>query len=228
MKRKGETNHFHLAGRLFQEYVCINQAKAEQQRYNFIEMNQEKLRSDLYQNVVDQLQGGDVDKNELGKQIILPATHPGSPRDMHARFQDAMAICSKFGGGKIDFFITMTANPNWKEIQENLDGQKSENRSDIIARVFQLKLKALEEELYKKGIFGKSVAHLRVIEFQKRGLPHAHILVILHMDDRIRIGDDADKVVCAEIPPHPDSITDQNPTKQQEKRAQVKNSESTY
>ena len=59
-----------------------------------------------------------------------------------------MAICSKFGGGKIDFFITMTANPNWKEIQENLDGQKSENRSDIISRVFQLKLKALEEDLH--------------------------------------------------------------------------------
>ena len=62
MKRRGETNHFHLAGRLFQEYVCINQAKAEQQRYNFIEMNQEKLRADLYQNVVDQLQGEDITK----------------------------------------------------------------------------------------------------------------------------------------------------------------------
>ena len=85
----------------------------------------------------------------LAKPIIFFATHPGSPRDMHARFQDAMAICSKFGGGKIDFFITMTANPNWKEIQENLDGQKSENRSDIIARVFQLKRKALGKELYK-------------------------------------------------------------------------------
>ena len=116
MKRRGETNHFHLAGRLFQEYVCINQAKAEQQRYNFIEMNQEKLRSDLYQNVVDQLQGGDVDKNELGKQIILPATHPGSPRAMHASFKDTMAVCTKHGKGKIDEFITVTSNPNWREV----------------------------------------------------------------------------------------------------------------
>ena len=87
---------------------------------------------------------------------------------MHAKFQDAMAICSKYGGGKIDLFITMTSNPNWKEVIEQLEpGQKSEDRPDIVARVFHLKLKELEDELYRKGIFGKHAAHLRVIEFQK-------------------------------------------------------------
>ena len=32
-QRPGETNHYLLAGRLFQEYVCLSFAKAEQQRF---------------------------------------------------------------------------------------------------------------------------------------------------------------------------------------------------
>ena len=66
------------------------------------------------------------------------------------------------------------------------------------------------------------MVHLRVIEFQKRGLPHAHILVILHQDDRIRTSEELDQIVSAEIPPHPDTITDENPEKQEIKRAPAK------
>lgn len=39
-----------------------------------------------------------------------------------------------------------------------------------------------------------------MIEFQKRGLPHAHILLILDEASKIRIADDIDRVVSAEIP----------------------------
>ena len=38
------------------------------------------------------------------------------------------------------------------------------------------------------------------IEFQKRGLPHAHILLFLHSDDKIRSQDKIDKFISAEIP----------------------------
>ena len=37
---------------------------------------------------------------------------------MHARFQDAMAIVRKLD--KPDFFITITCNPQWPEIQRAL------------------------------------------------------------------------------------------------------------
>ena len=47
---------------------------------------------------------------------------------------------------------------------------------------------------------GKVIAHIRVIEFQKRGLPHAHILLIMHIDDKPRTMDDVDTAVSAEIP----------------------------
>ncbi|XP_021740404.1 uncharacterized protein LOC110706755 [Chenopodium quinoa] len=39
-----------------------------------------------------------------------------------------------------------------------------------------------------------------VIEFQKRGLPHAHFLVILKQEYKIKCPSDFDKFVCAEIP----------------------------
>lgn len=39
-----------------------------------------------------------------------------------------------------------------------------------------------------------------VIEFQKRGLPHTHMLVWLHPEDRPKTTEEIDKLVSAEIP----------------------------
>ena len=41
---------------------------------------------------------------------------------------------------------------------------------------------------------------MHVIEFQQRGLPHAHILIIFREEDRIRTPEDIDSVICAELP----------------------------
>ena len=43
-------------------------------------------------------------------------------------------------------------------------------------------------------------AVLYTVEFQKRGLPHAHILVFLHQDDKHPEAIDIDKIISAEIP----------------------------
>ena len=102
---------------------------------------------------------------------------------------------------KPDLFITFTTDPNWKEIQDNLfENQTAYDRPDLVARVFNLKKKELLKDLYDNGILGKVVAHVHTIEFQKRGLPHVHILIILDKQDTLHTTDDYDKVVCAEIP----------------------------
>ena len=114
----------------------------------------------------------------IGKRIVLPSTYPGSPRAMTQNYLDAMALVRRYG--KPDYFITMTANPAWPEITRHLrEWETAADRPDLVARVFKLKLDELLRDLTERGVLGQAVAYTWVIEFQKRGLPHAHILGLL-------------------------------------------------
>ena len=118
---------------------------------------------------------------------------------MQQNYQDAMTIVRNFG--KPDLFITFTCNPNWPEIKESLlPNQNAFDRPDIAVRVFNLKFQNFIDDLTKNDVLGKVVAYIYVIEFQKRGLPHAHILLILRDEDKFRTAEDIDYVVWAEIP----------------------------
>ena len=102
---------------------------------------------------------------------------------------------------KPTLFLTMTANPNWKQIQEELlTGQAANDRPDLVTRVFAAKLKQAREDLLQHGWFGKAVALIDVVEWQKRGLPHAHMLLILQDADKLRTVDDYDSIVQAYLP----------------------------
>jgi hypothetical protein len=103
--------------------------------------------------------------------------------------------------GKPDLFITVTCNPKWPDIIAELKPHEQPNdRPDLIARVFKLKLKAILDDIIKKKVFGQPTGKIHVIEFQKRGLPHAHILIILANEDKPRGPEDYDKFVCAKLP----------------------------
>ena len=118
---------------------------------------------------------------------------------MHQRFQDAMSIVQKFG--KPDLFITMTCNPKWDEIKcELLLGQESQDRPDLLAQVFRSKFEDFKEDVVGKGVLGKAIAYVYVIEFQKRGLPHAHMRCILDDIDKVRCYLEFDQIVQAKIP----------------------------
>jgi hypothetical protein len=142
---------------------------------------------------------------EHGQHIILPSTHIGSDQNMLQLYQDSMAICRAFC--KPDIFLTMTANPNWIEIQDavlkepTVGGrrQSAVDQPDIVVRVFEGKKKALLKEI-KDGLFGKVAAMVHTIEFQKRGLPHMHLLIFLDPADKIQDASDVDSIVSAQIP----------------------------
>ncbi|XP_071579754.1 uncharacterized protein [Temnothorax nylanderi] len=128
--------------------------------------------------------------------VILPSTFTGSPRYLHERTQDALTYVRNYG--RPDLFITFTCNPEWPEVKTELyPGQRPSERHDIVARVFQLKVQQLMKTITKKDIFGQVRCYMFSIEWQKRGLPHAHILIWLV--DKIR-SDEIDSIISAEIP----------------------------
>jgi hypothetical protein len=62
-----------------------------------------------------------------------------------------------------------------------------------------MKLNALFKHLSQNGVLGTGVADIHVVEWQKRGLPHGHILIILRSQDKPRDSSDYDQIVCAKL-----------------------------
>ncbi|GKB66773.1 ATP-dependent DNA helicase PIF1-like protein, partial [Tanacetum coccineum] len=94
------------------------------------------------------------------------------PRYMMQSYQDAMALCRAYRNP--DLFIT--SNPKWPEIAEILTfipGQKPYERPKIV---------------------------VYVIEFQKRGLSPAHILLWLEEEWKCETPSEVDDMISAELP----------------------------
>ena len=106
---------------------------------------------------------------------------------MQQNYQDAMAIVAKYG--KPDLFVTYTCNPKIKDIVENLrDGECAEDRPNLVSRVRN------PQGHQGPPHFGSAR------KFQKRGLPHCHMLIILRGEDKLHTRDDIDRLISAEIP----------------------------
>ena len=215
-QRDDQQDYLHKARRLYQEWICMSWLAVENQKLQYQRQNQKALRADSYKNVreateerrrelaprADGMFSDDNLQPAIGRKI-LSSSFVGSPRWYNSQFQDGMAIVREYH--KPDYFLTMTCNPKWPEITENLEvGQTAQDRPDIVARVFKQKKDQLMHDLISGEILGKVVAHMHVIEFQKRGLPHAHILIILASSDRSMTPEEVDMAVCAELPPDPD------------------------
>ncbi|GJX85288.1 uncharacterized protein Tco_0336062 [Tanacetum coccineum] len=107
-----------------------------------------------------------------------------------------MALCRAYGNP--DLFITFTSNLKWPEIAKMLayfTGQKAHDRPEVGTRIFKLKLTELLDNLTKKHVFGQFEA-----EFQKRGLPHAHILLWLEEHSKCKTPSEIDYIISVELP----------------------------
>ncbi|QRW04504.1 ATP-dependent DNA helicase PIF1 [Ceratobasidium sp. AG-Ba] len=190
--------------RLFQQALVDFWAIVDQSRLIWFRMNQATIRADLYLGLRDALYH---DNLEHGADVgtILPSSYYGGARQMAESYQDAMAITRYLGPPQ--FFVTMTANPNWPEITNALfPGQQPSDRPDIAVRVFELKRRALLDDISKKHVLGRCVAHVHTIEFQKRGLPHMHLLVWVERASHIISPEDVDEVISAELPDPTDQL----------------------
>ena len=192
---------FRRASRLFQEWVLEGFIKVESERVGYFRTNdyQGKARSCILQGMVDALRAGETDAAKTGKIQVLPSSHVGSPRYYIKKYHDAMALVRV--KGKPDLFITMTCNPKWPEIKEELRAEEAANdRPDLVDRVFHMKLKQLEDDVKKRQVFGPVKGYVYSVEFQKRGLPHAHMLVILEDGHKPQSPEDIDSLAQATIP----------------------------
>ena len=205
----------HFSRKLFQQFLVDTWVRIESERLEFIRHNQVKLRSEHYSGLMDWIERETQNLgNEYlpGKPIILPSSFTGGKRFMQQNYQDTMAISGKYHTPQI--FLTVTCNPKHSDIQQNLGNNRynvspgqtfkpnpnltASDRPDIVAAVFKLHLLYLKDDL--KKAFGNQVAQVHVIEFQKRGLPHAHILIWLARPYHMQTGQDIDDFICAEIP----------------------------
>ncbi|KAK4597272.1 hypothetical protein RGQ29_015015 [Quercus rubra] len=178
-EREHEGHTLVYGGRLFQQFdvdACI-----EEIRLMWVKQNQDKLRIELYKGLKDAVMRRDTTPASSGKRFVLP---------------------SSFIGRYSDLFITFTCNTKWPEIDLFLSkkpGQKVEDQPDVVARMFKIKLDQLLNDLKHDQHFGKVIAVVYNVEYQKRGLPHAHVLPFLHHDDKHPTAAEIDRIISAKI-----------------------------
>ncbi|KAL1355887.1 uncharacterized protein [Arachis hypogaea] len=198
--REHEDGIIHKSRRLFQQFVVDCFTMIESQRLYEIRMKQSTIRGEVLQGIEEAMRRGDDEASSIGTRIILPSSFTGSRRYMFNRCQDAMAICKHFGYP--DLFLTITCNPNWPEFQRFTERERIPiaDRPDISCRVFHAKLKCLLNDLKEGVFFGPLNAGMYTIEFQKRGLPHAHMLLWLNAESNLQSVEIVDEFICAELP----------------------------
>ncbi|KAH9620971.1 hypothetical protein KSS87_023892 [Heliosperma pusillum] len=188
------------SGKGFHQFLVDGYMMVESHRLNFLRFHQDRLRVDNYNNLSNAVERGEVEPSSAGSRFIVPSSFQGGEAFMKENYLDAMTICKWFGYP--DLFITFTCNPKWPEITRFVTkrGMRAEDRPDIVCRIFKIKLDELMTDLKDRHIFGRTMAAVYTVEFQKRGLPHAHILLFLHRDDKFPAAADVDKIISAEIP----------------------------
>ncbi|XP_057450047.1 uncharacterized protein LOC130741224 isoform X3 [Lotus japonicus] len=199
-ERQFECKRITLSRRLLQQLVVDCYSMIESQRLYYLRNNQETIRRDFLSGIEEAIHRGDTDPSMVGSRIVLPSSFTGGRRYMFNNCQDAMGICREYGYP--DLFLTMTCNPKWPEIERHVSARclSAYDRPDLACRVFRMKLDQLMKNLKKGKFFGQAISWMYTIEFQKRGLPHAHILLWLSTKDKLHSIELIDSVICAELP----------------------------
>lgn len=199
MQRRVEgPSHLQSCGVLTSELWCDVWAQVEATKLGFLRLPsaQARIRGSRLCAVEDCIRrNGDLALE--GTPVIMPASFVGSAQWYRCLYHDAMALPANFG--RPDLFITMTCSQQWPEIQEHVPpGADPTDHADIVARVFYAKWMAMLRDITEGQIFGPVVAFCWRIEWQFRGWPHVHCMLILLR--KLLSAQQIDGLVSAEIP----------------------------
>jgi len=188
---------FAIFGRLTNEYIVDMFSREIDSRLGYIRSNQERLQAQEQDSALmghEEIQDSD--------NVYLPASFLGSGRWSSNQIADSLTIAAKYGPPT--FFVTFTCNGDWPEIRSQLrPGQTYTDIPVVVCRVFKQKLRRLMNTF--RTMFpnaGHLLYSIQRVEFQKRGLPHAHIL-LKYSNDCVS-PEDIDHVISARIPDAPD------------------------
>jgi hypothetical protein len=127
---------------------------------------------------------------------------------MRSKARDALAVVAEMG--KTDGFLTLTCNTEWPEIKDALaPGTVAFDNPAVVCEVFHQRLASFLHNLRNGKYFdGRKTTYLiHVIEYQERGLPHAHISFRLEDMPDVKsseyndlLGKWADNEIAASIP----------------------------
>ena len=152
--------HFNIFGCLANEYIDDMFSHNLESRLWYICMNQERLRHE------DAALMG-VNDVVPSENVYLPVSFLGLSCWASDEIANSLAIASSLGSPT--FFITITSNVNWPEIQsELLPGQSALDHPQVVCRVFKRKLSHLIRSL--RSMFshaGQLVYLVCSMEFQK-------------------------------------------------------------
>jgi hypothetical protein len=163
-----DEERFSIFGRLCCEYLVDMYSRTEEERLAYITRERRRHAEEMRDDEEPR------DEEEFECNIKLPASFVGSRAWTSDQTADAMALGRKYG--KPTFFCTMTFNPDWAEIKSRLrPGQTATDIPVAVARVFKSRLEKVMHVLRTR--FGSKKYLIKVIEFQKRGFPHAHIII---------------------------------------------------
>ena len=164
---------FCVFGRLACEYLVDMYSRVEEERLLFLRRGRQEQQRRV-RRFGDPAGAVDTDSSTPSLENSIPASFLGSREWSSEQVADSLALARVYG--KPSLFVTVTTNPNWPEIVEMLaPGQKALDIPFVVARVFHVRL--LHMISWIRKCFRKVVYMVRVTEFQKRGLPHAHILL---------------------------------------------------
>ncbi|KAE8230528.1 hypothetical protein CF326_g4466 [Tilletia indica] len=179
-------------------YIIDMMCRIEDQRLDFVTRGLARARQNSRAPAAHEIdehepEHGGIDPASFN--LNLPSSFVGSRSYRAEHVSDALALAKQFG--KPHGMLTLTTNPEWDELKEMLGpGQTATSVPIITVRVFRARL-AKVMAVFKKG-FGGLRYSIKVIEFQRRGLPHAHIVFALDKEIPIQ---QLDKVVSGEVPP---------------------------